>query len=201
MRDDSRMTSGERDPMELGRQLRAAMTAVGWSEREVARQSTVSPQTVSNILRGRPANYAADDTSWKPRAPQVIAIARALRSAGCAISIMKWIEMAGHDPSRYTGDFVDDAPVTSADDLAKDIKALPVPERRAVETLVRSLRRQGTVGNVLREQGYIAGNADEASDRGAEMMIRGGPSEMTHQGVHAGPDEEVHNQVDEEQHH
>lgn len=165
------------------------MTELGWSERKVGRQSTVSAQTVSNILRGRPANYAPDDTSWKPSAPHVVSIARALRAAGSDISVAKWLELAGHDPRKYTGDFADDAPVTSAEEFTKKVKALAVPDRRALETLVDSL---------LRASDYVSAEPRHVNTE-PEMVIRSGPSEPTHRGVHAGPDEEVHHQADSEE--
>lgn len=178
------MSDRGRDPAEwpLGELVRTAITERGWSERETARRAKVSASFIRDLLLGY--MRGSPNKPWKPKAPMVQAVARALE-----ISEAEALTLAGYRPEDFITVVDSGGPVVAPEQLARQIKALSPTDRRAIETIVDSL---------LRERGYVGTDAGDDGD--TEMEIRSGPSELTHRGVYAGPDEEVHRDVDEEQH-
>ena len=137
--DHAHMTGeSERIEWALGAQLRAAMTDLGWSERRTAKESGVSAQTVSNLLRGHLHGQPAKP--WRPTVANLRGVVRALRAAGYDVSEAEWLGLAGFQPGEYLA--IEGDPVgANSEYLVSRIKQLLPTERAAVETLVEAILR------------------------------------------------------------
>lgn len=132
----------------LGPKLTAALNSLGWTERQLADQTGVSIQTVNNFKRGYAANGGEP---FRPRASNVIKVARALRAAGANVDIKQWLRDVGHDPSTYDEDSEDNNPRSHR--FASKFDRLLPNEQRIVEELVDT---------ILLAHGYVP--ADEPVD-------------------------------------
>jgi transcriptional regulator with XRE-family HTH domain len=147
------MSNGERDRVELGRLVTEGQGTE--KDKPFARRAGVSPELVWQIKHAR----RRDGKDWGgPSAPHVQAVARA-----AGIPEDKALRLAGYNPDRYITPVDDGPPLKSEAVLVQEIRNLPVPDRRAVEQLVGSLRERATlvdrVDALLREGGYIAADA------------------------------------------
>jgi transcriptional regulator with XRE-family HTH domain len=132
----------------LGPKLTAALNSLGWTERQLADQANVSIQTVNNFKRG----YAAHGGEpFRPRAANVIKVARTLRAGGAKVNVKEWLRDVGHDPSTYDEDSEDNNPRGRR--LVDKYDRLLPNEQRIVEELVDAL---------LLAHGYVP--ADEPVD-------------------------------------
>lgn len=127
----------------LGTKLTAALDSLGWTDRQLAEKSGVAAQTVNNLKRG----YASHNLEkrFRPRADNVLKVARALRAAGVEVSIVEWMRDAGHDPTAYE-DAGEDAALRSRR-VAEKHRRLQPSEQKLVEDLVDAL---------LVARGYVA---------------------------------------------
>lgn len=128
---------------ELGVKLTKALDSLGWTDRQLAEKSQVSPQTINNLKRG----YASHglDKPFRPRADNVLKVARTLRASGLDISIAQWLEDAGHDSSAYRNAGEDSS--LRARRMAEKAQGLLPHEQKLVEDLVDAL---------LVARGYVA---------------------------------------------
>ena len=122
----------------------------------MATESGVSPQTISNLLRGH--LHGQPNKPWRPRVANLRAVVQALRAAGCDIPEVEWLRLAGFEPGEYLAIQGDPAAV-SPEYLATQIKALNPTERAAVDTLVSS---------ILRARGYIQSDSPPSVSTGRE---------------------------------
>lgn len=181
------MTNGERAPAQwqLGRVLERQRKQLDLSLDQVATRASIGRATVRYYETG----YRADNGA--PVRP-TLKILRPLSEA-LGLKLDPLLELAGMTPARRKTDEEAAAEVAARSTLLADRIALLDPAvRSAIETLV---------DEYLRARGLVGRGPDPEAQPGTEMAIRGGPSEPTHRGVHAGPDEGVHHQIDEEQHH
>ncbi len=173
------MTNGERDPAaqwQLGQVLERQRKQLDLSLDQVAARASIGRATVRYYETGFRADNGAP---VKPTMKILRPLAEALE-----LNLDPLLELAEITTARRKTDEEAAAEVARRSSHLADRIALLEPEiRAAIEVIVDS---------ELRNRGYV----------GTEMVIRDGLSEPTHRGVHAGPDERVHQQADtEEQHH
>lgn len=162
------MTDGERDPAtEFGVELDAAMKVRRWGQRELARRSGVSQQTVANMLRGHKAH--AKDEPWRPSEDSVRKVAAALEE-----SADTWLRRAGYVlPDRSA------AVMLEAQELAEQFRELEPHDREALRRLVVSL---------LEKKGYIHSRT-AAVEHGEPRVPVYGRGESAVRDIEAGPPE------------
>lgn len=133
----------QRPEWKLGLKLTEALDSLGWTDRQLAEKSGVSPQTVNNLKRG----YASHnlDKPFRPRADNVLKVARTLKAAGVEVSIANWLRDAGHDAESYVQAGEDKA--LRSRRVAEKHQLLQPSEQKLVEDLVDAL---------LVARGYVA---------------------------------------------
>ncbi|GAA3878737.1 hypothetical protein GCM10022243_49310 [Saccharothrix violaceirubra] len=153
------MTVGDGEPRTqwaFGERLTASLRQRGWSQNRFAKRSGLSPQTVSNLVRGYMTHLPGEP--WKPSEDVVRRVASGLEERPSV-----WLRLAG-----YKVEASEEEEPPEARHLAGKLVKLAPADFSAIEAIVDSLLRARGYdvgpGPVVHSGSEVAAAGDRAGD-------------------------------------